>query len=96
MYDGPHEVADQHNGIVLAQPALSRSHILILEDWNWPAVRRGTLRALRDANLTVRAAIEIRTRKPPKSNSNTKINPNYEAEGWWNGYFLAALQKRSV
>ena len=81
MFDGPHEEVDQYDGIMLVQPALEPSHILIVDDWNWSAVRKGTLRALCDADVEVKAAIEVRTK-------------NNATPDWWNGYLLAALQKR--
>ena len=48
LFDGPHERDDQYDGVKLAQPALDEEFVLIVDDWNWPAVRAGTLDAVRD------------------------------------------------
>jgi len=53
MFDGPHLEIDHYDGIVLAQPALDKSHILIVDDWNWTSVRNGTLRALVDTKCCI-------------------------------------------
>ncbi len=61
LFDGPHEEIDQYDGVVLAQPALEPNYLLIVDDWNWRAVRNGTFRALLDTRCRVEAAIEVRT-----------------------------------
>ena len=61
LFDGPHEEADQYDGIVLAQPALTGTFFLIVDDWNWNAVRLGTFRALAASRCQLECSIEIRT-----------------------------------
>src|SRR5271165_5610523 len=51
LFDGPHAEIDQYDGVMLAQPALADEFVLIVDDWNWPEVRQGTLRAIRDLGL---------------------------------------------
>ncbi len=89
LFDGPHEEKDQYDGVVIAQPALDDLYILIVDDWNWPAVRNGTFRALKDTNNSVVCSIEIRT-------TQTDTHPRLEAfekSEWHNGYFLAVCKK---
>ena len=88
MFDGPHAENDQYDGIVFAQPALDAVHILIIDDWNWPAVRLGTLRALRDIRCKIEYAIELRT-----SLNNTHPLVRGEASEWHNGYLFAVIGK---
>ena len=61
MFDGPHAERDQYDGVVLAQPALDKSHVLIVDDWNLSQVRDGTMRALIDTRCRIDAWIEVRT-----------------------------------
>jgi hypothetical protein len=88
LYDGPHEERDQHDGIVIAQPALSNTYVLIVDDWNWPAVRSGTYQALANLKATTICSIEILTNQ---YNCHPKIA--FKDSEWHNGYFFAVIQK---
>lgn len=88
LFDGPHEETDQYDGVALAQPALEREHILIVDDWNWMAVRIGTLQAIADSGARIRASLEIRT-----SGDNSQPKVKGRESDWHNGYFVAAIQK---
>lgn len=88
MFDGPHAERDQYDGIMLAQPALDKSHVLIVDDWNWEPVRDGTFRALVDSKCTIESWIEVRT---TLDNSHPKIA--FKDSDWHNGYFIAVVEK---
>jgi hypothetical protein len=88
LFDGPHEERDQYDGIVLAQPALTDSYVLIVDDWNWRQVRMGTYRALRDAACRIECSIEIRT----TLDDSPTLTPGKHSD-WHNGYFIAAICK---
>lgn len=88
LYDGPHEECDQRDGIVIAQPALSDTYILIVDDWNWPEVRNGTYQALMSLKSTKICSIEIRTNQ---YNNHAKLA--FKDSEWHNGYFFAVIQK---
>ena len=88
LFDGPHEEADQYQGVTIAQPALLDPFILIVDDWNWRAVRIGTFRGLVDAKCRVEFSIEIRTTR-----DNTHPLVWGKASEWHNGYFLAVVRK---
>ena len=87
LFDGPHGEDDHHQAICKACPALDDTFTLIIDDWNWKQVRKGTKRALREMRLNVLALIEIRT-----SSDDTYGNPDGRAD-WHNGYFLAVCRK---
>lgn len=89
LFDGPHSEQDQYEGVVIAQPALDDSYILIVDDYNWLNVRRGTERAIKDLNLHVEFSIEIRT---TQDGSHPKLLHSANSD-WHNGYFLAAVNK---
>lgn len=90
LYDGAHSEQDQYNGIIKVLPALDDEFILIVDDWNWPSGRNGTIRAMEDANLKIISSIEIRTLQ-----QNVSWGPDIIAadSDWHNGYFIALLKK---
>ncbi len=88
LFDGPHERQDQYDGVVRAQPALDEEFVLVVDDWNWEAVRSGTFDAVRDLGLQVLLGIEIRT---TLDGSHPAIAR--QQSDWHNGYWLAVLQK---
>jgi Methyltransferase domain len=89
LFDGPHEYQDQYDGVVIAQPALAEVYVLIVDDWNWPSVRRGTQDALKALGTEVLYSIEIRT-------TQTDCRPMQSSQktDWHNGYFFAACKKK--
>ncbi len=90
MFDGPHGEADQQDGVTIAQPALDDTHILVVDDWNWPAVRKGTFSGIKLAGLDVLYSIEIRS-----TQNDALPQVKHEHSDWHNGYFLA-LAKRGT
>lgn len=89
LFDGPHEYQDQYDGIMIAQPALAEVYVLIVDDWNWPSVRRGTQDALKALGAEILYSIEIRT-------TQTDCRPMQSSQktDWHNGYLLAACKKK--
>jgi hypothetical protein len=89
LFDGPHSVEDQYDGLVCAQPALAPSYVQIVDDWNWPGVREGTLKAISDLGLHIDFMSEIRT-----SMDNTHApEPVMERSDWHNGYCISVLSR---
>jgi hypothetical protein len=88
LFDGPHDEPDQYDGIVIAQPALTETFFLIVDDWNYPAVRLGTLRALAACRYQLECSIEIRTTLDGNHPSR-----HSKQSDWHNGYFIAVVQK---
>jgi hypothetical protein len=86
LFDGPHEELDQYDGIMVARPALEKSFVLIVDDWNWRQVRFGTFRAIRDTGYLIACSVEIRT-----TLDNTHARLQGRHSDWHNGYFIAVL-----
>lgn len=86
LFDGPHEELDQYDGIMVARPALNKSFVLIVDDWNWRQVRLGTFRAIRDAEYSIASSIEIRT-----THDNSHALVHGKNSDWHSGYFIAVL-----
>lgn len=89
LYDGPHLYQDQYEGIARVQPALRRSYVQVVDDWNWPDVRNATFKAIEDLELRIRLMVEIRT----SLNDEHAPPPHGEASDWHNGYFIGVLDR---
>ena len=89
-YDALHDEKSQYDGISLVQPALDDVFILIIDDWNWPEVRKGTLDALNNLKIDIISKIEIRT---TQDDNMPKIFVGQYSE-WHNGYFIAVCEKK--
>ena len=88
LFDGPHERQDQYDGLNLALPALDDEFVFLVDDWNWVAVRDGTMEAIANVGLKIKSAIEVRT---TQTNGHSEIHG--KASDWHNGYFLSVLEK---
>ena len=88
MYDGPHHGKDHYDAIKLVQPALMDKYILIVDDWNWDQVRKGTNQAISELNLKIISKLEIRT---TKDGSNALISG--ENSDWHQGYSFFVIKK---
>jgi hypothetical protein len=88
LFDGPHEEADQYDGIVIAQPALTETFFLVVDDWNWREVRVGTLSALAASRCQLECSIELRTTLDGSHPSHSG-----KQSDWHNGYFIAVVRK---
>ena len=88
LFDGPHSAEDQCDGVMLAQPALDDQFVLIVDDWNWPQVRSGTMMAIRNAALTIDLQVEVRT---TLDGSHAPVQG--QNGDWHNCYFVAVMSK---
>jgi hypothetical protein len=90
LFDGPHEIDDQYDGLKYALPALDDTFIFIVDDWNDPRPREGTARAIKDLGVEIIYSMQIRT-----SNGIDTIYPEVVLQDsyWHNGYFIAVCKK---
>jgi hypothetical protein len=91
FFDGPHGEQDQFDGLRLPLPALDDHFVFIVDDWNWPEVRSGTLKAINDLGLSQELGITVRT-------TFDDTHPNHDGRKaglteWHNGYFISVLKK---
>lgn len=89
LFDGPHEEEDQYDGITYAYSALDEEFVLIVDDFNWKAVRSGTLRATTDLNLVEVFTIEVRT----SQDGSQPVDFLMEHSDWHNGYYIGVFRK---
>jgi hypothetical protein len=88
FYDGSHEEKDQYDGIAWAIEGLDDTSIVLVDDWNWPQVRRGTMNALRDAKVNIDYVLELRT-----TFDDSFPTIAYGTSDWHNGFFGAVISK---
>ena len=89
VFDGPHEMKDHYDGITIVQPSLDDVFILIVDDWNIPKVRQGTLNAISDLSIKIISKIEIMT---TQNNVVPKLL-QCQFSDWHNGYLIAVCEK---
>jgi hypothetical protein len=88
FFDGPHSEVDHRDAILIVQPCLDDRFVLIIDDWNWPAVRVGTMSGLLAAKCQVESSVQVRT-----TLDNTSSLLVCEASDWHQGYFIAVVRK---
>ncbi len=88
FYDGGHHYEDHFDAIKFALPSLSNKFILIVDDWNWNQVRKGTFDSIEKQNLNVISCLEIRTTKDGSSSLITGENSD-----WHQGCAFFVLKK---
>jgi hypothetical protein len=76
LYDGGHDYDDHYKAISLYHSKLEDNCIVLIDDWNWESVRKGTFDAFADLKIDVKFKYEIFTPEP-----------HYELgiTNWWNG-----------
>lgn len=84
MYDGEHSKNSHYNALIHYYNSLDDTFIFIVDDWNWPDVRDGTLESFKQLNLSILYEKEIRT----IFNNTDRPEPT-----WWNGIYVAILKK---
>jgi len=98
FYDGAHDEESQKSAIIMAQKALEDEFILVIDDWNHPHPRNGTISAINDLNLKVLFSLEIRTTGdnsyPAEPDGSHPLSPlHLQNSDWHNGYFIAVMGK---
>lgn len=91
LYDGAHTEEDHYKSLKYYYPVLEDQFIFMVDDWCWPDVRQGTMRAIKDLNLK----IEFRHEELLNS-KDLEGMPNHKGkETWWNGMACFLLSKQT-
>ena len=85
MYDGNHTNDSHYKALLHYYDCLDDIFIFIVDDWNWHDVREGTINAINKLNLKVLYEKEIRLSLDGTCTNNSNT--------WWNGIYVAILQK---
>jgi len=88
MYDGNHTNESHHKALSHYYDCLDDVFIFIVDDWNWQDVRNGTSDSIKKLNLKVLYEREIRL----TWDNSTTPEPQL-SQTWWNGIYVAILQK---
>jgi hypothetical protein len=88
LYDGNHSKDSHYKALTHYYNCLDDIFIFVVDDWNWEHVRTGTIDSIKDLNLKILYEKEVRL------TSDNSHSPDLEAkETWWNGIYIAILQK---
>lgn len=81
FYDGPHSREGQYQAFVRYNPVFVPRFVALVDDWNWIEPREETKRAFKDLHYQVEAQWEL------------PATPPRDTERWWNGLFVAIVNK---
>jgi hypothetical protein len=79
FYDGDHSYESTYHGVVAGAKLLSQRSVLLMDDWNDPAIRAATRSGIQDAGLRIEWEREL--------------EGNQTQDGWWNGLGVFYLSK---
>lgn len=85
LYDGAHDYDDHYKAIQYYYPLLEENCIVMIDDWSWEDVRKGTMDAFRDLNTVIKFKYEIIVEQPHYDETGIK--------GWWNGIGIFVIGK---
>ncbi|MBT4519664.1 MAG: glycosyltransferase family 92 protein [Halieaceae bacterium] len=88
LYDGAHSYESQYKAIEHFLATLAPLSVVIIDDWNWDAVRTGTQDALRDlgVNVLYRKEIILPEVNDPKTDKHEPA-----CDSWWNGICILLI-----
>ncbi len=93
LYDGNHSEDSHYKALTHFYDCLDDIFILLVDDWDMRDVRDGSKRAIERLNLKVLYYFEIRLNK--NDNINTHIPNDAARRTWWNGLYIAVIQKNN-
>lgn len=89
LFDGDHFELDHFLSLRYYYPVLEDVFIFMVDDWNWPNVRDGTMRAINELNLHV-----LFRHEEFVSEDELKNMPEHKGkQTWWNGIGIFLLSK---
>ncbi len=88
LYDAGHSQDCQYRALTHYYNCLDDVFIFIVDDWNVKEVRDGTFQAIKQLNLTIHYEKDIR-----HTWDNTHTPFEYAGKVWWNGIYVAILEK---
>ena len=89
LFDGDHAELDHFKSLEYYYPVLEDTFIFLVDDWNWPNVRDGTMRAIDQLNLHV-----LFRHEEFVSEDELKGMPEHHGKKtWWNGIGIFLLSK---
>jgi len=94
LFDGNHTYEDQYKALKFALPAMAKRFLFIVDDYEWPSVKKGTQDSLKDLIKDNQISI-IHEVYLPVPLLNSEWEDGKTAYGkWHNGLFLALIEKK--
>jgi len=92
LYDGEHSYQSQYKAIANYYDTLANEFILIVDDYNWEEVQRGTQDVIRDKGIKVLYDVHLPAYPVTKQGV---WGPEITGDKvfWWNGYYVAHCTK---
>lgn len=90
LYDAGHSIEDHYDSLKYMYDCLDDVFIFIVDDWNWPNIRYGTLKAIEAFNLEILFCAERRT-----TNDDSHPEGKLCGDFYWNGVCVFLLKKPS-
>jgi hypothetical protein len=92
LFDGEHTYEAQRRAITHFAPALRRdAAIVMVDDWNWPDVRAGTMKGIQDAGLRIQFQYELR-----HTLDDTHTESETAGRQFWNGIGVFVLAEAAM
>lgn len=89
LFDGDHAELDHFESLRYYYPVLEDIFIFMVDDWNWPNVRDGTMRAIDQLNLHVL----FRHEEFVSEDELEGMPEHHGKKTWWNGIGIFLLSK---
>jgi hypothetical protein len=89
LFDGDHAELDHFKALDYYIPVLEDVFIFMVDDWNWPNVRDGTMRAIDSLNLHVL----FRHEEFVSGDDLENMPEHHGKKTWWNGIGIFLLSK---
>ena len=90
LYDGNHDLENHYKAITYMWPVLAEKSIIVIDDWNAPHIREGTMNGLKDVGANIIQKFEIMY---TSDGGHTPI-PIAQME-FWNGIGIFVVSKNS-
>lgn len=84
FYDGGHSQLEQYDALAMYKSMMAKTFIYIVDDWNHKPAQVGTRDAIKNLGLKVHKEWEIFNPVPT-------VDDDYF--NWWNGFYVAILEK---
>lgn len=82
IFDGDHSVEAHIKAMTYFKPCLAPMFILVIDDYSWWQVQKGTMAGIKEAGMEVLFSKEL------------GVGTEGDGENWWNGLFVALIKNK--
>lgn len=82
-FDGAHDYESQYKAMTYFAPLLADECIVMVDDFSWFDVNRGTMQGVLDAGMKIQYLMTL----------NSGVESDCTSRGWWNGYVVMYVKK---